>query len=69
MLQLSMYLRDREVAKVAKTVGLLAYPIAAVLFPVAWSVNYSSNKEMSLAVWFVLGLQMFLRRIGDFAAT
>ncbi|WVR03616.1 hypothetical protein IAU60_000608 [Kwoniella sp. DSM 27419] len=49
---------------------LIAYPLAMLFFPVIWAISYSyEGDNLPLSSWLVIGMQMFLRRVGDFAAT
>lgn len=46
------------------------YPIATTLFPLLWALNRGyEGKAMPISACCVLGLQMVLRRAGDFAST
>ncbi|KAL7418720.1 hypothetical protein Q5752_006403 [Cryptotrichosporon argae] len=49
---------------------LAAYPAAIIFFPFLWAANYGQDGAgLSARSWALLMAQMFVRRLGDFAAT
>jgi HD-like signal output (HDOD) protein len=46
------------------------YPLATVLFPVMWSLSHDrTTAALPISACTVLGLQMLIRRAGDFSMT
>lgn len=44
------------------------YPLAVTLFPLLWALSHRTG-YMPMSACTILGIQMILRRVGDFAST
>lgn len=52
------------------TPALTMYPLAVALFPIMWGMSaYLPDGQLTGVSMLVLGMQMLMRRTGDFAAT